>query len=216
MAQGHGALDPLDRMSEVLFGLIMVLSFTGSISVATAGREEIRLMIVGALGCNFAWGIVDAVMYLLGRLVERSHTLSLLRRIQQAREVQASREAVGEALPSALRATLTLADLDRLAERARTVPEPQAFARLTGADIRGAVAVFLLVFASTFPVVIPFFVFRTVPSFALRVSNGVALAMLYAGGHALGRHEGLRPVPLGLAMMGVGSVLVFITIALGG
>ena len=31
-------LDPIDRVSEVLFGLIMVLTFTGSLSVAEAGR----------------------------------------------------------------------------------------------------------------------------------------------------------------------------------
>ena len=35
-------LDPHERISEVLFGLIMVLTFTGSISIAEAGREDIR------------------------------------------------------------------------------------------------------------------------------------------------------------------------------
>jgi hypothetical protein len=43
----------------------MALSFTGSLSVAESGREEIRTMLVGAIGCNTAWGIVDAVMYLI-------------------------------------------------------------------------------------------------------------------------------------------------------
>jgi hypothetical protein len=43
-------LDPIDRVSEVLFGLIMVLTFTGSLSVAEAGRESIRTMLIGALG----------------------------------------------------------------------------------------------------------------------------------------------------------------------
>ena len=32
-------LDPIDRVSEVLFGLIMVLTFTGSLSIAEAGRD---------------------------------------------------------------------------------------------------------------------------------------------------------------------------------
>jgi hypothetical protein len=54
-------LEPGERISEVLFGLIMVLTFTGSLSVAEAGREDIRTMLVGALGCNLAWGIIDAV-----------------------------------------------------------------------------------------------------------------------------------------------------------
>jgi len=58
-------------MSEVLFGLIMVLTFTGSLSVAEAGRDEVRTMLIGALGCNLAWGIIDAVLYLMGSLAER-------------------------------------------------------------------------------------------------------------------------------------------------
>src|SRR2546430_14850321 len=64
-------LDPIDRVSEVLFGLIMVLTFTGSLSVAEAGRESIRTMLIGALGCNLAWGIIDGVVYLMGCLAEK-------------------------------------------------------------------------------------------------------------------------------------------------
>ena len=51
-------LDPIDRISEVLFGLIMVLTFTGSLSVTEAGRESIRTMLIGALGCNLAWELL--------------------------------------------------------------------------------------------------------------------------------------------------------------
>ena len=61
-------LDPIDRISEVFFGLIMVLTSTGTLSVLTAGRVEVKTMIMGALGCNLAWGIIDAGMYLMGSL----------------------------------------------------------------------------------------------------------------------------------------------------
>jgi hypothetical protein len=33
----------------------MVLTFTGSLSVADAGRADVRAMLIGALGCNLAW-----------------------------------------------------------------------------------------------------------------------------------------------------------------
>jgi hypothetical protein len=56
----RGFLDPMDRISEVLFGVIMVLTFTGALSIATADRLEVREMLVGALGCNLAWGVIDA------------------------------------------------------------------------------------------------------------------------------------------------------------
>ena len=64
-------LEPSDRIAEVLFGLIMVLTFTGSISVAHADRDEVRTMLIGALGCNLAWGIIDAMLYLMGNLSEK-------------------------------------------------------------------------------------------------------------------------------------------------
>ena len=71
IAPSKRVLDPIDRVSEVLFGLIMVLTFTGSLSVADAGRDDVRTMLIGALGCNVAWGIIDAMLYLMGCLAER-------------------------------------------------------------------------------------------------------------------------------------------------
>ena len=50
-------LDPAERIAEILFGLIMALTCTGAIGVATADQFEIRTMLIGALGCNVAWGI---------------------------------------------------------------------------------------------------------------------------------------------------------------
>ena len=52
----HRVLDPMDRISEVLFGLIMVLTYTGTLSVMSDDRTEVRTMLLGALGCNLAWG----------------------------------------------------------------------------------------------------------------------------------------------------------------
>ena len=64
-------LSPVDRVSEVLFGLFMALTFVGAISVAESGRAEVRSLLAAALGCNLAWGLVDAVMYLVRTVAER-------------------------------------------------------------------------------------------------------------------------------------------------
>ena len=53
-------LESMERISEVLFGLIMVLTFTCSFSIAGSGRSEVRTMLLAALGCNVAWGIIDS------------------------------------------------------------------------------------------------------------------------------------------------------------
>jgi hypothetical protein len=60
-------LEPGERISEILFGLIMALTVTGTTSVVTADRFQIRTMLIAALGCNVAWGIIDAGMYLMAR-----------------------------------------------------------------------------------------------------------------------------------------------------
>ena len=51
---------------------------------------------------------------------------------------------------------------------------------------------------------------------ALRISNAVAVAMLFFAGYSFGHLSGTRPWPTGIAMVILGLVLVGITIALGG
>src|SRR3954447_6707071 len=71
-------LNPVDRISEVLFGLIMALTFTCTISVAEADRAEVRDMLIGAIGCNIAWGLVDAVMFILTGMAEKGRGKTIL------------------------------------------------------------------------------------------------------------------------------------------
>jgi len=53
-------LDPVERISEILFGLFLVLTFTGTLSVASAGRDEVQTMLVAAIGCNIAGALSTA------------------------------------------------------------------------------------------------------------------------------------------------------------
>ena len=75
--------------------------------------------------------------------------------------------------------------------------------------------VFLLVFLAMFPLAIPFLVMHDA-SLALRVSNAVAIVMLFTTGYLLGRYAEYHPWRLGSVMVLVGVALVAITIALGG
>jgi VIT1/CCC1 family predicted Fe2+/Mn2+ transporter len=99
--------------------------------------------------------------------------------------------------------------------RLNELPAPPARPRLTGRDWLGALGVCLLVFFSTLPVVFPF-LFVADPTRALRVSNVVAIAMLFGCGYAFGRCAGLPPWATGLAMVAVGAALAGVAIALGG
>src|SRR5512140_1894989 len=77
-------LDPIERSSEIMFGLIMALTFTCTISVTSSTRADVMTMLAGALGCNVAWGLVDAAMYLLAQIVTREQRRSLVQDISVA------------------------------------------------------------------------------------------------------------------------------------
>jgi VIT1/CCC1 family predicted Fe2+/Mn2+ transporter len=71
------------------------------------------------------------------------------------------------------------------------------------------------VFLSTFPVAIPFIVFQQTFT-AMRVSNAIAVILLFAVGYAYGRITGRHPWQVGIGMVVLGSFVVAGTIALGG
>jgi hypothetical protein len=208
-------LDPFDRVSEVLFGLIMVLTFTGSLSVAEAGRTEIRTMLLGALGCNLAWGIIDGVFYLMGCMAEAGRGLAAFRAVREAADPGKAHRLIADALPALVASILQPAELEQMRLRLKALPEPPVRAHLRKSDWLGAVGVFLLVFLSTFPAVIPFAFMQDVTR-ALRFSNAIAIALLFLMGYSFGRITGRRPVWVGIAMVVLGSILVGITMALGG
>jgi hypothetical protein len=208
-------LDPIERSSEIVFGLIMVLTFTGSIAVASAEREEVREVLIGAIGCNVAWGLIDAVMYLVLLRVERGRGLAVARAVHDSSDAAGGRARIAEALPEGMDQLFDADALERARAKLVALPKVAERPRLRSEDWKGALGVFLLVFLSTFPVVVPF-MFVTPLHTAMRVSNAVAIVMLYVTGHYLARHGGMRPVLTGLLMVLIGAVLVAITIALGG
>ena len=189
-------LDPMERISEVLFGLIMVLTFTCSFSVAEAGRQEVRTMLEAALGCNLAWGMIDAVFYLMGCLSEQGHNIIVLRAVRKAADPAEAHRLIADALPPRLASVLPgggargdAAKAGAIARaRRRRIPGSPRTTRLAAAGRLPG-----LVFPSTFPVVVPF-VFLREPRLALRVSNAVAIAMLFMAGYAFGRYSGFRPM----------------------
>jgi hypothetical protein len=214
-SEGKGILDPVERTSEVLFGLIMVLSFTGSLSVASAGREEVRTVLIGAIGCNLAWGLVDAVMYVLTNLTVRGRQADLLRRIRKQKHGTESNKLLSELLPPEIAGVVDEAVLGQIANGIRQMPEPATRRLISANDLVGALGVFLLVFLSTFPVVLPF-VFSDELLQAMRWSNGVALVMMFLCGLSLGKYGGFPAMRTGLTMIGLGVLLVGLTISLGG
>src|SRR5262245_3723324 len=215
LARQRRVLEPHERVAEVLFGLIMVLTFTGSLSVAQAGHEDVRAMLIGAIGCNLAWGIIDAVLYLMGALAEQRRDAQILRAVQRASDPAQARELIAAALPATIAGVLQPADFESMQRLLQRLPEPPLHGHLRRSDWLGALAVFLLVFLSTLPVALPFACIADA-AVAMRVSNVVALVMLFGTGALYSRCIGRPPWLVGIAMFLLGTALAGLTMALGG
>ena len=208
-------LNPVDRISEVLFGLIMVLTFTGAISIATDGPEQIRELLWAALGCNVAWGLVDAIMYLMNVLLERGHSLTVIKNVTRSQSKDAARQMLKKEIHPLLAELLKEEELDQLSERLKRIAEPSSRNLLTRADLLAGLQIFLLVFMCTLPVALPFAFLKEV-AVAMRASNGVALALLFLGGYVLAGYAGFSCFTTAVIYVVIGVFLVALTMALGG
>ena len=208
-------LSPLDRVSELLFGLFMALTFVGAVSVAESGREEIRAMLTAALGCNLAWGLADAVMYLVRTVTDRGRSLTLVRSVRAAADPETGRRLIEASLSRTAAGLVSETEIEAIRGRVVALPSVPERPALKGDDLLAALAVFLIVVASTFPVVLPYVIFADVGT-AKVVSRAVTLAMLFCGGLALGRYAGYGSWRAGFMMVGLGTALVAAIIALGG
>jgi hypothetical protein len=207
-------LDPIDRISEVLFGLLMAVTIVGSLSIAEAGRDEVRTVMIAAFGCNLAWGLADAVMFLVRTVTEKIRNHVLAERLRSADRATAHR-MIALALPPDVAVLMGPAELEAIRLRLAALPDAQG-PRLDGKDWLSAFGVFLLVVIATLPVVLPFAIWSDLAT-AMRASRYVTLAMLFAAGYELGRYAGhKRPVNTGLLMTLVGMALIGAIMALGG
>jgi hypothetical protein len=207
-------LDPVERVSEMCFGLFMALTFVGAVS-ALGGTDTPNAMFVAALGCNLAWGLVDAVMYLVRTITERGKRLTLALIARDHPEPAIAIKAMREALPESIRSIVEDQELESMRARfaaAVSLPDKPRFNR---GDFLGAIGIFLIVVATTFPVALPF-VMMADGKAALLVSRILTIAMLFGGGIALGRYSGWGGWKAGLAMVALGVALTVAIIALGG
>jgi hypothetical protein len=210
-------LDPGERVGELLFGLIMVLTFTLGAGIELGDREETRELLVAALGCNTAWGIIDAALYLMGRLSERGRVHRLVRAIQAAPSDPQARTLVAreldDRLPAAIAPAMRAALDQHVLERVREMkPERN---RVTGDDLVAGLAVFWLVFLTALPAVVPFLLIQD-PQLAMRASNAVLIALLFAVGWRWAGYTGAGRWRTALFMALLGVALVLVAIPLGG
>jgi VIT1/CCC1 family predicted Fe2+/Mn2+ transporter len=208
-------INPIERIAEVLFGLIMALSFTCAISVAEQTRIALKEMLFAAIGCNIAWGIIDAIMYLMISLAQRGRDMAILNYVRNTTEDDKAREYIGEIISPVVAAFMEKRSLEMIRQEIVNTAPKMTRPRIFANDLKSALGIFLLVFLSTIPVALPFALVNNV-QLALRISNGIAIILLFLGGRILASYCGYNKFRTGLFLAIIGVGMVFLTISLGG
>src|SRR6478735_7647435 len=82
-------LDAGEQLGQVLFGLIMALTFTlAGAALVGEGEDPKHDLIVGVLGCNVAWGIIQGWTYVIDCVFERSRNARLALLVQEAADAE--------------------------------------------------------------------------------------------------------------------------------
>lgn len=215
----HRYLDPSTSLAEILFGLIMTLTFTlgAGLIIEDEGRAGARELLIAVIGCNIAWGIIDGALYLVGQLFDRGRLRRLGRAIRLTRDKPASVRLVADELDPLLSDLLSPREADSLYTRIvdNLAGKPETATSIKREDWLGAGVSFVLVVISSIPAAIPFILIDDA-RLALRVSNAVLVALLFFTGYWWARYTVSRPWLAGLAFLVIGVVLVAAAIALGG
>ncbi len=215
----HRYLDPATSMAEVLFGLIMTLTFTlgAGLIIQDEGREGARQLLIALIGCNIAWGIIDGALYLAGQLLDRGRLRRLGLSIRQAPDKAQGVRLIATELDPLLAEVLTESDTkslyEKIADNVRS--KPLGRVSITKEDWLGALVSFVLVVASSLPAALPF-IFIDDAFIALRASNAILVALLFLCGHRWARFTLGKPWLVGSAFLVAGVILVLAAIALGG
>ena len=210
--------DPAERLTEILFGLIMVMTCTlGAAMTVEEGTEATREMLLGALGCNVAWGLINAVIYLMDAMFARGRCARLVQAVRNARDAEHAFELIEDELEPALEGIASAEQRDRLYREVHsniaTASPPKMRFRLD--DLAGATVTFTVMFLTALPVIVPFLFIKDL-LVALRVSNGIMLGLLFLVGYRWGRETGTRAWLAGLGMALIGAALVVVAKTLGG
>ena len=208
------ALSPFERGAETIFGILMAISVTAAAEITAGGQLDVRELLIAALGCNLAWGLIDGTMYLMQQQFERYRNHRLMLELRASASPEEFRARVVEALPPLLGPVFSEDSLGRLRKvvDAYHVRRPPLWSRQE-LVVAGLIA--LLVFGSTFPLVVPFAVMEEA-WLALRVSHAVAAVMLFFLGWRIGRWSGVPPLASGALFSLVGVALAVMCVALGG
>lgn len=219
-------LDPIDRLSETIFSVLILLTLTLAFRIFTLGPNPalpipeayVNDLLFAAVGATVAWGLIDGVMYALMELFQRSERHRLLLLLQAAQNEQQGVAVVAAELDYILEPITGEAERQQLyrgifAQLRYSAPRPVGFKR---EDFVGGLGCVLVAIVAVLPSLLPLLLLRHEPLLAIRVSNLVSFAVLFWAGYSWGIHTGTNPWRTGLLLLGFAALMVAVAIPLGG
>jgi len=207
-------LSPFERGSEIIFGILMAISVTTAAEITAGGEADVRELMIAALGCNLAWGLIDGVIYLLQLQYERHRVHRMALELRELGAEEAFRKRVAAELPPLVAAAMNADSYRHIRQAVQSYAQSRP-AYWSRQEFAAAGLICALVFASTFPLVLPFMVMQE-PFLALRASHAIAVAMLFILGWKLGRWSGAPALGSATLLALVGTILAILCVALGG
>lgn len=211
-------LAPEDRLCESVCGVIMVLSILLTAGYYVVGTPDpARALLIAAIGCNIAWGIIDGFFYVGYGLIDRSQKARLITNVQKAESKPAAKNFLRENLDNDFYEALDENEQQRALDLVydgfvdAEVPET----KVNRDDLLALLGAFTINFLATVPATIPFLV---IPDWkvALRVSNLICCILLFFLGYRFAGYIHANPWKIGGGLMLFGLGMVAIAIALGG
>lgn len=217
-------LDAEDILLEIIFGLLIVMTFTMAFRAVNTYlapedvvQNQVRHMLIAAIGCTIAWGIIDAVITIMTNVADRARSARIIGKITDSMDESSAIDIVAAVLDDEIRPVTSQGVRAELyadiVANARTITlHPQGVRR---EDVYSAIVVMLAAMTATLPALIPY-LFVDNPAWAIRLSNLIAVGMLFGVGYTWAKAMGAKPFKIGLLVAIVGVVIILVAIPLGG
>jgi hypothetical protein len=220
-------LDPIDRLSETIYSVLILLTFTLAYRIIRVGAEPVAApesiryandLLIASLGAIVAWGVIDGLMYILMEVFQRGERHRFLHLIQTAADETERVNILADELDYVLEPITDETERQHLyqgmlSHLRRAQPRPIGFRR---DDFAGALGTLVVAVIAVIPSLIPLIVLRNNYDLAIRVSNIISFIVLFHAGYTWGTYTGVNPWRTGLILVGAGVVMVAIAIPLGG
>jgi len=205
-----------NRLSECFYGVMMVVILTGIINTGLPpDQNTLRLLLIGALGVNVSWGIIDGVTSMYGGLVNRADYLRIANEFRGDSRNQEKREMVARSMQGTIVENLSVEDQSKVIEMIGA-GEPVKGQRYpaTRADWKVAIATILIDFILIFPVVVPYFLIDNV-RWAVFASHTIAIILIAGVAMVWARNLNLNTLKAGIIISLICFVAIYSTYSFG-